>query len=140
MNKGLCRRLSALAGFALAGSAQAVSAQEIGLQWNKLEAFEGGCRTYFVARNGLDSAVDSLQLDLVAFGEDGVISMRMEMDLGPLPAGKTMVRAFDIADLDCGAMHELLLNEVKACQAGGAPVEDCLSRLALSSTGPEFFK
>lgn len=132
--------VSFLVGAAFAAAAHSALAQDIGLQWNKLEAYDGGCRTYFVAENGLDAAVDRLQLDLVAFGEDGVISMRMELDLGPLPAGKTMVRAFDIVDLECSAMRELLLNEVKACEAGGAPVENCLSRLDLSSTGPEFFK
>ncbi len=110
----------------------------IDLQLNKLEAIEGGCRAFFVVRNGSDVAFDSLDLDLVTFQPDGVIGARFQVELAPLAADKTVVKPFDFAGVGCEAIDRVLLNGVVAC---GPPTPTaCLERLAPSSLGVDFFR
>ncbi|MBB5694242.1 Tat pathway signal protein [Muricoccus pecuniae] len=100
------------------------------LELNRLEAQAQGCRVWMLARNP-GAPVDPLRLDLVVFGRDGVVSRRLALDLGPLPAEKTMARIFDLAGTPCDGVGHLLLNDVLAC-GPDAPAA-CLSRLTVSS-------
>lgn len=100
------------------------------LELNRLEAQSQGCRVWMLARNP-GAPVDPLRLDLVVFGRDGVVSRRLALDLGPLPAEKTMARIFDLAGTPCDGVGHLLLNDVLAC-GPDAPAA-CLSRLTVSS-------
>ena len=133
-------------GISVAGSARA--AAPIPLQLNKLEALaEGGtgCRAYFVVSNPDTTPIQQLRLDLVVFGTDGVIARRVALDFGPLSAGKTAVRPFDLPDLACDSIGHVLANDVLSCQVGGqasgsqgtAPADQerqgCLERLTVSS-------
>jgi hypothetical protein len=89
------------------------------------------CRLTFVVENK-GEALETLRLDLAAFGKDGAILRRVAAELGPLRAGKTNVRAFDV-DGGCDALGSVLVNEVTACAPLAAG--DCLDRLALSHRG-----
>lgn len=105
------------------------SAESVRVELNKLEPNNGACRAYMVTENGRDSALQSLKLDLVMFNADGVIAKRLAVELGPLPAGKTRVKAFDIDGVGCGGVSRILLNDVLSC--GGAA--DCLSLVTVAS-------
>ncbi len=118
----------------------------ISLELNKLAPLDGatGCRAYFVIANPGGEAVPELQLDLVLFGTDGIIARRVAVEVGPLPADKTVVRLFDLAGTKCDAIGHVLLNDVLSCQvgnaapaAGGGAGDDqrqaCLERIAVSS-------
>ena len=70
-------------------------AGDLSLDLNKLESRDGSCRVTMVVVNGRPAAADALRADLVMFGQDGVVAKRLAVDLGPVPAGKTIVRAFD---------------------------------------------
>jgi hypothetical protein len=89
------------------------------------------CRLTFVVEN-TGGALETLRLDLAAFGRDGAVQRRMAADLGPLRAGKTNLRAFDLEGV-CDALGAVLVNDVTAC----APIAagDCLDRLTLSHRG-----
>jgi len=108
----------------------------IGLELNRLEPINNACRAWLLLRNPGEAAVDPLRLDLLMFGRDGVIARRLALDVGPLPAGKTMARIFDLAGLDCGAVGSVLLNDLLACGADDAARAACLPRLALASRVP----
>ncbi len=106
------------------------AAKPVSVELNRLEARNEGCRVWIrVANPG--AAVDPLRLDLVIFGKDSVVNRRLALDLGPLPADKTMVRIFDLAGTACDGVGTILLNDVLAC--GPETPAACLSRLAVSS-------
>ncbi|HUC19153.1 MAG TPA: Tat pathway signal protein [Acetobacteraceae bacterium] len=124
----------------------------ISLELNKLTPLEQGpgCRAYFVVGNPGPEPIPELQLDLILFGTDGIISRRLAVELGPLPAQKTEVRLFDLTDTPCDSIGHILLNDVLSCQVGATPPGTppgapqgggtgsdtraaCLARIAVSS-------
>lgn len=119
------------------------AAGPIPLELNKLAPLPGsaaGCRAYFVITNPGSEAISELQVDLVLFGKDGIISGRVTLGLGPVPGNKTVVRLFDLAATSCDSIGHILLNDVLACRIGteaAAPSEQereaCLDRIAVSS-------
>jgi len=97
-----------------------------------------GCRIYFVVTNPDPGPISQLDLDLVLFSTDGIVSRRVTVNLGPLTGHKTSVRAFDIEGQRCDGISSVLVNDVLTCSAGpGTDLNQqrqaCLDRLRLSS-------
>jgi hypothetical protein len=117
-------------------------AGDLSLDLNKLESQKGSCRVTMVVVNGRPVPADTLRADLVMFGPDGVVAKRLAVDLGPVAAGKTTVRAFDIAGLACEGIGSILLNDLPACHfAGETEGPRCLDTLTVDSkAGTRFFK
>ncbi len=114
----------------------------IPLELNKLEPVTGsgaGCRVYFLVANPDAEPFEQLRLDLILFGNDGVIARRVALDLGPLAPRKQAVRLFDLQGLACDDVGKVLINDVIACthRAGSTNTEAersaCLDRLTLTS-------
>ncbi|TCH99439.1 Tat pathway signal protein [Roseococcus sp. SYP-B2431] len=105
------------------------------IELNRLEAREGACRVWMVLNNGGGGeALDPLRLDLVIFGKDGVVSRRLAVDAGPLPAGRTVVRLFDLTGQGCDTVGSVLLNDILACGSQEADARNaCVGRAALAS-------
>ena len=116
--------------FTLIALAPARAQDTVRVELNTLETAENRCRMTFVIENKTARAVDSLKLDLALFNTDGAVYRRMVTDMGPVRAGKTVVKTF-ATDGDCAQLGSLLVNEVAAC-APGEP-NACLDQLALSS-------
>ena len=104
--------------------------EKVLVQLNSIESADNRCRLNFVIENKSNAAIESLKLDLVAFGTDGGILRRLVTEMGPVRAAKTMVRAFAV-DADCRQIGSILVNDVTAC-APGEPGA-CLDGLGLSS-------
>jgi hypothetical protein len=104
--------------------------EKILVQLNSIESADNRCRLNFVVENKSNAAIDSLKLDLVAFGTDGGILRRLITEMGPVRAAKTMVRAFAV-DADCRQLGSILVNDVTACTPGEPGA--CLDGLSLSS-------
>jgi hypothetical protein len=133
---GFCAGLALTGALGLAGPARAqgaAAAPKIGLELNRLESRAEGCRVWLLLRNPAPEAVDPLRLDLLIFGKDGVIARRLALDVGPLPAEKTMARIFDLASQPCEGIGAVLLNDLLACGASAETRASCLPRLALAS-------
>lgn len=109
------------------------------IELNKLEPVAEGCRAYLVFSNHTPSAFTELKLDLVMFDTGGVIAKRMALNAAPLPADKTTVKLFDVADLACEDLGRVLLNEVIACGDDGGPRSDCAALVAPSSRAAAAF-
>lgn len=117
------------------------------IELNKLEPIPTGtpgapgCRAYIVMQDPDPAPIEQLRLDLVLFGTDGVIARRIALDLGPMAAGKTAVRLFDMPGLPCTDIGRVLINDVLACRmgasAGGQAADQdhaaCLDRLTPTS-------
>ena len=100
------------------------------VELNTVESSDKGCRLNFVIENRSEVALDSMKLDLVAFGTDGGIMRRLVVEMAPLRPVKTIVRAF-VVDAECRQIGAILVNDVVAC-APGSP-NTCLDRIELSS-------
>ena len=123
--------LTAMAGTAL--PAAGAEAGGLGVELNKLETYDKGCRAYVVINNAGDTAYQAVKLDLVLFQPDGVIARRFAVDLAPLKATKKSVKLFDIDGLACDKISSVLVNDVMECKADAGPVVDCLAKMTLSS-------
>ncbi|MDB5369274.1 MAG: Tat pathway signal protein [Roseomonas sp.] len=122
-----------LAACCVSAPAIAQESPRITLELNRLEPQGSGCRVWLLTRNPGDEALDPLRLDLLMFGKDGVISRRLALDVGPLPANKTQARIFDLAGQACDAIGAVLLNDLLACGPTAETRAACLARLVLAS-------
>lgn len=134
----MCRLVAAcgavLAAGALAHAADsAKDAAGVGLELNKLEGTDKGCRAYMVVNNPSDTAYQSFKLDLVLFQADGVIGRRVALDLAPVKAQKKTVKLFDLEGLACDKIGSVLINDVIDCKAENGAADNCLQRLSTSS-------
>jgi hypothetical protein len=124
-------------GAALA-AAPALAEPAIGLELNRLEAVTApaeGCRIWLVLANDAAGAapIATLRLDLVMFGAEGAIARRAAVELGPVDAGRTAVRLFDLAGLPCAALGRILVNDVLACRMAGQDRADCAALIQPAS-------
>jgi hypothetical protein len=123
------------AALAAPAPASAEEARPVEIELNKLETRERGCEAWLVARNSGPQAHESLRLDVVLFDRDGVIVRRLAVEIGPLPAEKTVVKAFVAEGVACGAIGALLLNDVLSCGGEGA----CLDAVRVGARPPLSF-
>jgi hypothetical protein len=100
------------------------------VELNSIEGTDNRCRLNFVIENKSPVALESMKLDLVAFGTDGSILRRLIAEMGPVRPAKTIVKTYAV-DADCRQLGSILVNDVTAC-APGEPGA-CLDGLALSS-------
>lgn len=123
--------------------ARAQEAPALTLELNKLEPIAAangaapGCRAYLVANDPEGGPkLDALRLDLVLFGTDGVIARRIALDVGPVAPGRTQVRPFELRDVACDSIGQILVNDALICKVGGADQTDCLDRVKTMSRVP----
>jgi hypothetical protein len=105
-------------------------AEDMQVELNALENTESRCRMTFVIENKGKAAVESLKLDLALFNAEGAVYRRMVVDMAPVRAAKTVVKAF-VTEGDCAQLGKVLVNEVTACTPGDPAA--CQDQLALSS-------
>lgn len=105
------------------------------VELNKLQPQDGACRAYLVTQNLTEQRYDSVQLDVVMFDKDGIVAKRLAVQIGPMAADKTSLKVFDINDLACDDIGQLLLNDVLECRDSKGARDDCLSRLSVSQRG-----
>ena len=115
-----------LATAAVPALAQSSSVGVLSLELNRLDAVADDCRVTLVEKNGTQSAFTTLKLDLVVFDAAGIVAKRVGVDAGPLKAGRTVVKTFDLKGLACDDVGRLLINDVLACEAEGIAADACL--------------
>ena len=106
------------------------ASEKLLVELNSIEAADNRCRLNFVIHNKSDISLESMKLDLVAFGTDGSILRRLLTEMGPVRAAKTIVRTFAV-EAECRQIGSILVNDVTTC-APGEPGA-CLDGLGLSS-------
>lgn len=108
-------------------------ASRFSLELNRLAPSKGGCLVTFVARNGLPAALESSSFEIVLFDTEGLVDRMTVFDFGALPAGKTVVRQFQVAGLACDGIGRLLVNDAKACSGAGVEPGACIAALTTAS-------
>ncbi len=114
-------------------AAASSAAGKIGIELNKVEAYEKGCRFFVVVNNATEQAYPALKLDMALFQPDGVIARQFALDLSPLKAQKKTVKQFDMEGVACDKVGSLFINDVRECKADQGPAPDCLKNLATST-------
>jgi hypothetical protein len=123
--------LSSIALAPLAGARPA----GVQVELNKLEPRGESCQAYLVLENGTDRGFESLKLDLVLFDPDGIVAKRLAVETAPLPAGKTLLKVFELERLACGRVGRALLNGVLGCADDQGPRKDCLGLVSTTARG-----
>jgi hypothetical protein len=102
---------------------------KVNVELNALEGTETQCRMTFVIENK-SAALESLKLDLVVFNTESIVYRRILTEMGPVRAGRTMVKTFAI-ETKCAQVGAVLVNDISACVPGEPNA--CLDGLTLSS-------
>jgi hypothetical protein len=108
-------------------------AGRIGVELNKLESYDGGCRSFFLFRNGAGVDFTAFEMALALLDGGGVIDRLLTVDAAPLPAGRTTLKIFEIEGLDCAALGEALLHDMPRCEAADGAARDCFALIDLGS-------
>lgn len=118
----------------LAGAAE-LRAQDgrLGIELNKLETFEGGCRSFFLFRNRTDLALSNFEMSLAILDRGGVIDRLLTIDAAPLAADRTTLKLFEVPGMACDTIGEVILHDIAACGAADGPIPDCFAIIDLTS-------
>lgn len=103
------------------------------LELNAAQAVDQGCRLIYVATNNTGEGLEKVSYDVAVFDQEGVVSRLLILDFGNLPADKTKVVQFDLADMTCSNISRLLVNAVSECVGSGAAKPSCMEGLVTSS-------
>lgn len=90
-------------------------APSLGIELNAAQDRDGGCRMTFVAMNGLGRDLSALVLEAVIFTPEGQVERLALLDFQDLPQVRPRVRQFDLPDLACAQVGQVLINAVGAC-------------------------
>jgi len=93
----------------------------------------GGCRLTFVIRNLLGVDIEQMVAETVLFDRAGSVAALTLFDFGALPEGRPRVRQFDVTNVACDGIGQVLVNGVGTCSGTGLTPERCLDGLRLDS-------
>lgn len=107
---------------------------QLTVELNKTEPVEGGgCRAYFLFRNETGNSFEGFEMSLAILDGDGVIDRLLAIDAAPLPVQRTTLKLFEIPELACGDISEILLHDITSCKPQNAEETDCFPMLTLDS-------
>lgn len=128
-----------LAAFCLlvAGLIAPVHAQQTGtlsVELNKVEPSEtGGCSAFFLFRNDTANSFEGFEMSLAILNTQGVIDRLLSTDAAPLPVARTTLKLFEIPEIACTDISEILLHDMTSCRPQNGEEIDCFPILNLSS-------
>lgn len=111
-------------------SQAAAQDRNITVELNKLEKSEtGNCRAFFLFRNGTDQTLEAFELSIAILNTDGVIDSLLSIDAAPLPVQRTTLKLFEIPDIGCDSLSELIVHDIPACKPENAEPIECFSKI-----------
>ena len=114
--------------FASAQDAQLV------VELNKFEESDAsGCRAFFLFRNQTGKAFEGFEMSLAILDSDGVIDRLLNIDAAPLPVARTTLKLFEIPDIGCDNISEILLHAIETCKPQNEENMDCFPLVSLVS-------
>lgn len=130
--KGLC--LAASVFFPVVATAQTGG---LTVELNKVEPSEtGGCSAFFLFRNETDNSFDGFEMSLAILDTQGVIDRLLSIDAAPLPLSRTTLKLFEIPEIACENISEILLHDLTSCRPQNGDEMDCFPILTLRSRAP----
>ncbi|EAQ03141.1 hypothetical protein OB2597_13393 [Pseudooceanicola batsensis HTCC2597] len=124
-------------GIALAGPSASAQEGNLTVELNKFEPAEGaGCRAFFLFRNRTGKAFEGFEMSLAILDGNGVIDRLLNIDAAPLPVARTTLKLFEIPEIGCGDISEILLHAIDTCQPQNEENTDCFPMVDLVSRAP----
>ncbi|MCX7561213.1 hypothetical protein OS190_16720 [Sulfitobacter sp. F26204] len=111
-------------------------AQSAGLsvELNKIEPSQsGGCSAFFLFRNATENSYDGFEMSLAILDTQGVIDRLLSIDAAPLPVSRTTLKLFEIPEIACTDISEILLHDLTSCRPQNGEEMDCFPILTLQS-------
>lgn len=113
-----------------------VAAEEgkLTVELNKFEDGEaGGCRAFFLFRNQSGKAFEGFEMSLAILNSGGVIDRLLNIDAAPLPVARTTLKLFEIPEIACTDISEILLHAIDTCKPQNEDNTDCFPLVSLNS-------
>ena len=118
----------------LAGLASPAMAEGLTVELNKFEEIEtGGCRAYFLFRNQTENSFEGFEMSLAILDSQGVIDRLLSIDAAPLPVSRTTLKLFEVPEIACENISEILLHDLTSCRPQNGEEMDCFPILTLQS-------
>ncbi|NDW06100.1 hypothetical protein [Jiella pacifica] len=105
----------------------------LGLELNNAVDDAGLCRLSYVAVNDTGQPLAKVSYDVVVFDQNGQVSQFLVLQFGQLPAGKTKVVQFDLADQPCAGISRILVNDIAECETSQGSAGICMEALRPTS-------
>lgn len=116
------------------GLPAAAQSQKLTVELNKFEDSDtGGCRAFFLFRNDSGKAFDGFEMSLAILDQNGVIDRLLNIDAAPLPVARTTLKLFEIPEIACADVSEILLHAIDTCQPQNEENIDCFPLISLAS-------
>lgn len=109
------------------------AAPSITVELNNTAQQGDACQLTFVLGHTLDDTIDALVLEAVLLTTDGAVDRLTLFDMRDLPAARPRVRQFNVPDLSCADLGQVLINGVATCQGAGLSPAICADALSLST-------
>ncbi|WP_299045278.1 hypothetical protein [uncultured Tateyamaria sp.] len=104
------------------------------VELNKFDASEnGGCRAFFLFRNQSGKAFEGFEMSLAILDQQGVIDRLLNVDAAPLPVARTTLKLFEIPEIACTDISEILLHAIDTCKPQNEDNTDCFPLVSLVS-------
>lgn len=117
-----------------------VAAQTAGgltVELNKVEPSDnGGCSAFFLFRNETDNSFEGFEMSLAILDSGGVIDRLLSIDAAPLPLSRTTLKLFEVPEIACTDISEILLHDLTSCRPQNGEEMDCFPILTLTSRAP----
>lgn len=127
-------RLPAALALACLPLAAAAETAPLRVELNKTEEIDGGgCRAFFLFRNRTGKSFEGFEMSLAILDGQGVIDRLLSIDAAPLPVQRTTLKLFEIPDISCADISEMLLHDITSCQPQNEAQMDCFPILELGS-------
>ncbi len=105
----------------------------LGIELNNAVNHDSVCRLSFQIHNGLDHPLEAIGLEVVLLDKEGLATDFLMLRAGNMPKGKRRIRQFNLPDVNCNTLGEVLINDISECAAGDLDANGCLAALVPSS-------
>ena len=136
MGKSWGNAVAAVFGMATLLASQPLWAEDgkLGIEVNKFEEIAGGgCRAYFLFQNNTPTSFEGFEMSLAIFDKAGTIDRLLSIDAAPLPVARTTLKLFEIPQIACANIGQILLHDVPVCKPQNAENTDCYPLITLNS-------
>lgn len=104
------------------------------VELNKFEDNDsGGCRAFFLFRNDSGKSFEGFEMSLAIFDQQSVIDRLLSINAAPLPIARTTLKLFEIPEIVCGEITEILLHDLTSCKPQNEDEMECFEIINLQS-------
>ena len=105
----------------------------LNLELNAIQDVGEGCRLTFLVRNETGFTVEKAVFETVIFDTTGGAVILSLFDFRQLPLDRPRVRQFDLPEMPCKTVNQVLINGASSCVVKGAESDLCHDALTLNS-------